>query len=53
MLMRSGVHDAGPEVLRLYSPQRQSNIPMATPDINCKNGVVHALNGNYVVEFMY
>ena len=38
-----GVADGGPVTLRLYSPV-YSKIPMATPDIQPANGVVHALN---------
>lgn len=38
-----GVADGGAVTLKLYSPVYEK-IPMATPDIQPKNGVIHALN---------
>ena len=42
-----GVPDAGAEILRLYSISAMTTVPMASPDIQPRNGVVHALNYNY------
>lgn len=42
-----GVAFAGPEVLYLYSETAQKPVPLASPDIECNNGVVHSLNYNY------
>lgn len=42
-----GVPDAGPVTMSLYSITAMRMIPMATPDIQPKNGVVHALNYGY------
>jgi hypothetical protein len=42
-----GVPDAGPVYLRLYSIDRKRAIPVASPDIQPRNGVVHALNYSY------
>jgi hypothetical protein len=42
-----GVPDAGPIILYLYSITVGRMIPMATPDIQPDNGVVHALNYGY------
>lgn len=43
----AGVPDAGPVILNLYSVTAMRIIPMATPDIQPGNGVVHALNYGY------
>ncbi len=43
----AGVPDAGPVIMNLYSITASRIIPMATPDIQPKNGVVHALNYGY------
>ncbi len=43
----AGVPDAGPVILNLYSLTATRIIPMATPDIQPDNGVVHALNYGY------
>lgn len=44
-----GVPDVGPETMFIYSFDAQQNVPLATPDIQPINGVVHALNYNYVL----
>ena len=44
-----GVPDAGPETLYLYSFDAMQMVPLASPDIQPLNGVVHALNYNYVL----
>lgn len=44
-----GVPDVGPETMYLYSFSAQTQVPLATPDIQPLNGVVHALNYNYVL----
>lgn len=44
-----GVPDVGPETMFLYSFSVRSFVPLATPDIQPTNGVVHALNYNYVL----
>ena len=44
-----GVPDAGPETMYLYSFSVRDHVPLATPDIQPLNGVVHALNYNYVL----
>lgn len=41
-----GVPNAGAILLRVYSPA-YGTVPMASPDIQPKNGVVHALNYSY------
>lgn len=41
-----GVPNSGPIYLRLYSPT-YGTVPMASPNIQPKNGVVHALNYSY------
>lgn len=43
----AGVAYAGPEVLYLYSLTSKKQVPLASPDIECNNGVVHSLNYNY------
>jgi hypothetical protein len=43
----AGVPDAGPVVMNLYSVTAGRIIPMATPDIQPVNGVIHALNNGY------
>ena len=45
----AGVPDAGPETLYLYSFSVRNHVPLATPDIQPLNGVVHALNYNYIL----
>lgn len=42
-----GIPDAGPVKMFLYSYTVGKMIPMATPDIQPRNGVVHALNYGY------
>lgn len=42
-----GVPDVGPETMYIYSFTRATMVPLATPDIQPLNGVVHALNYNY------
>lgn len=42
-----GVPDAGPETMYIYSFTKATMVPLATPDIQPLNGVVHALNYNY------
>ena len=44
-----GVPDAGAENMYLYSFSIQTQVPLATPDIQPLNGVVHALNYNFVL----
>lgn len=44
-----GVPDVGPEVMYLYSFSAYEHVPLATPDIQPLNGVVHALNYNYIL----
>lgn len=39
----------GPETMYIYSFNAQQNVPLATPNIQPLNGVVHALNYNYVL----
>lgn len=45
----NGVPELGPEYLRLWSMDWNMPVPMATPDIQPKNGVVHALNYGFTV----
>ena len=45
----AGVPDVGPETMYIYSFNAQQNVPLATPNIQPLNGVVHALNYNYVL----
>lgn len=42
-----GVPDVGPETMYIYSFTKATMVPLATPDIQPLNGVVHALNYNY------
>ena len=42
-----GVFEAGPVIMSLYSFTSGRMIPLATPDIQPLNGVVHALNYKY------
>lgn len=42
-----GIENAGAIVLNLYSIDKSTKVPMASPDIQTTNGVVHALNYNY------
>ena len=44
-----GVPDAGPVEMYIYSFDAMMNVPLASPDIQPLNGVVHALNYNYVL----
>ena len=44
-----GVLDAGAIFMYLYSFDVMEMVPLATPDIQPLNGVVHALNYNYVL----
>lgn len=44
-----GVPDVGAEIMYLYSFSALTHVPLATPDIQPLNGVVHALNYNYVL----
>ncbi|MFR1242333.1 MAG: hypothetical protein ACLSDJ_14635 [Butyricimonas faecihominis] len=39
----------GAETMYLYSYSAQTQVPLATPDIQPLNGVVHALNYNFVL----
>lgn len=45
----SGVPETGAEVLYLYSFSAETMVPLACPDIQPNNGVVHSLNYNYVL----
>lgn len=42
-----GVAEAGPITMSVYSFYARQMVPMASPDIQPQNGVVHALNDNY------
>lgn len=44
-----GVPEAGAEIMYLYSVSAQIQVPLASPDIQPLNGVVHALNYNFVL----
>ena len=44
-----GVTDAGAIFMYLYSFDAMEMVPLASPDIQPLNGVVHALNYNYVL----
>ena len=44
-----GVPDVGAEIMYLHSFSAQTQVPLATPDIQPLNGVVHALNYNFVL----
>lgn len=44
-----GVPDVGPETMYIYSITKATMVPLATPDIQPQNGVVHALNYNYAL----
>lgn len=44
-----GVSGAGAVTMYLYSFDAMQNVPLASPDIQPLNGVVHALNYNYVL----
>ena len=44
-----GVSGAGAVNMYLYSFDAMQNVPLASPDIQPLNGVVHALNYNYVL----
>ena len=41
------VPDGGPETMYLYSFTAETMVPLASPDIQPTNGVVHSLNYNY------
>ena len=43
------VPDVGPQTMFLYSFSADTRVPLASPDIQPKNGVVHALNYNYIL----
>ena len=43
-----GVPDAGPVTMYIYSYDAMMKVPLACPDIQPLNGVVHALNYNYL-----
>lgn len=45
----SGVPESGAETLYLYSFSAETMVPLASPDIQPTNGVVHSLNDNYVL----
>lgn len=45
-----GVPDAGPVMLNFWSLDEDHRIPISSADIQPLNGVVHALNYNYVLE---
>ena len=45
-----GVAQAGPQIPYLYSLTRAIPVPLASPDIECNNGVVHSLNYNYELD---
>ena len=45
----SGVPESGAEILYLYSFSASKMVPLASPDIQPTNGVVHSLNYNYVL----
>lgn len=45
----AGVPNVGAETMYLYSFSIRNHVPLATPDIQPTNGVVHALNYNYVL----
>lgn len=45
----AGVPDIGPETMYLYSFSVNDMVPLATPDIQPLNGVVHALNYNFLL----
>ena len=44
-----GVSGAGAVTMYLYSFDAMQNVPLASPDIQPLNGVIHALNYNYVL----
>ena len=44
-----GVPAVGAETMYQYSYSAQTQVPLATPDIQPLNGVVHALNYNFVL----
>ena len=46
----AGVPDAGPVTLNLYSISFGKMVPMASPDIQPENGVIHALNYDYRLD---
>lgn len=41
--------EKGPEIMGVYSSRARRNIPIATPDIQPRNGVVHAINYDYTL----
>ena len=44
-----GVADAGAVTLYLFSKNADTQIPLASPDIETLTGVVHSLNYNYTL----
>ncbi|MCB6971766.1 MULTISPECIES: hypothetical protein [Butyricimonas] len=47
----AGVPDAGPVAMSAWSLQTNLQIPLASPNIQPLNGVVHSLNYNYKLDF--
>ena len=45
-----GVADAGAVTLYLFSKNADTQIPLASPDIETLTGVVHSLNYNYTLR---
>lgn len=45
----NGVPSSGAETLYLYSFTANTMVPLASPDIQPVNGVVHSLNDNYIL----
>ena len=43
------IPNAGPTVMLIFSLDRNENMPLASPDIQPDNGVVHSLNYSYVL----
>lgn len=46
---QDNISDAGPVLMYLYSMSRGIQVPIASPDIQPDNGVVHSLNYNYIL----
>lgn len=44
------VPDAGPVIMVLYSVTGKTQVPLASPNIQPKNGVVHSLDYNYLLN---
>ncbi len=47
------VPDMGPVRMKLYSMTKGDYIPVVTPDLKVKNGVIHALNDNYSLSLNF